>query len=286
MAKLLHTPIYLLESLSKYTGVETWVKDETKNLSGSFKDRATINVLSRYKNKDLVLSSSGNAAISYMTYFKNSNQKSLHIFISESIDKRKKEKIDSLLSLNIYIHSVADPRKEMVEWMKSHKKSVIVNSTVEHASSMEGYTKLGMEIEKDLPEFDSIFVNVSSGTAFCGIYKGFVSEHKFFAIQNSRHNSVAKLYDFNFQSEASSIADCISMPVTPYLEEITKIIDKSHGSSYAIENLRIESSIELLKRLENLNLTNDGALTFAGYIKAIENGDIKRQSRSVIIISG
>lgn len=61
------TPLHLLKSFSKRSGVQVYIKDEGQNPSGCFKDRETLSCLlnSRRRNrKKAVIYSSGNAAAS------------------------------------------------------------------------------------------------------------------------------------------------------------------------------------------------------------------------------
>lgn len=59
------TPLHLLKSFSKRSGVQVFIKDEGQNPSGCFKDRETLSCLlntRRHKRNKAVIYSSGNAA--------------------------------------------------------------------------------------------------------------------------------------------------------------------------------------------------------------------------------
>lgn len=61
------TPLHLLKSFSKKSGVQVFIKDEGQNPSGCFKDRETLSCLlntRRRKRRKAVIYSSGNAAAS------------------------------------------------------------------------------------------------------------------------------------------------------------------------------------------------------------------------------
>jgi len=276
-------------SLKKFifNSKEFYIKNEFENPSGSFKDRSMAYVLSYYLSKNInkfAFSSSGNFAISFLTYTKNIDVEA-NIFILKNISKEKLKRIlnvinkknyNSELNLkykNINIDFVEKPKFELFKFLKNNPSfQNLLGSRNEF--SIEGYKTIGLELQNQLPETDAIFIPTSSGTGAIGIYNSYVHQKKipqFHLIQSTKIHPLSKLFDKNFSKSDKCLATAISDRVCLKKEKLIELINISKGFAWTISNDElIKAKIELKAIDKNIKFSYDSLLAFAGFIKAVE----------------
>jgi len=257
------------------------IKREDKNPNGSFKDRSLAFQISKKLEmgiKELVISSTGNAAISAIAYAKLSMLK-LHVFISPKIPKEKMMKIKAAQNDNIRIYISNKAKSDAIKLSK--KKNIInLRGSIDY-DAIIGYKTISYELAKQNPEIDAIFVPVSSGTNVIGIYKGYsdLMRNKEISIipqihivQTERIYPIAKVFDKEFERKNTSIALAITDKVAHRKQEVLNIIKKTNGFGWIISDDMIRNAIRLAKILNINNNSPNSNLSLAGYLKSKAKG--------------
>lgn len=259
------------------------LKREDKNPTGSLKDRGMAYLISlAYSQgvKDLVLSSSGNAAISALSYCKLAGL-DLQIFVSKKINTGKMKKIEELGGKIIVTERAVS---EAAKYAKDNNFFNLRPSINEFGP--EGYKTIAFEILRNQDEIDDIFIPVSSGVCLLGIFNGFSLFNKiprFHLCQSSANPPLASIYDEDFVPEEKSLASSLVAKSLPLKEEIVSAIKRSGGTGWIIDNEKIsEAQSELVKK--GIDTSYEGALALAAVYKASERG--WNLGKTVVLLTG
>ena len=172
------------------SGQKFLIKREDLNPSKSFKDRSLAYQLSFYLDKkinEFVLSSSGNAGISLISFAIKYKKLHVHVFLSKNLSRNKLINLNSILKSNITIEEINFSEetyiftKENINIYFSLKPkihSIIFSNSndIKHLRpshddiAIEGYKSLGYELSNI--NFDDLYVLCSSGNACLGIWEG------------------------------------------------------------------------------------------------------------------
>ncbi|GAB4164289.1 MAG: hypothetical protein Fur003_6490 [Candidatus Dojkabacteria bacterium] len=288
------TPTKSSHVLATMLGLERlYMKREDNNPSGSHKDRMIAFEISAHMQdgvKDIVISSSGNTAISAMLYCKYLNNLNLHLFLSVNLPEDKITRIEHALEANInvprteqvitydnfHLHFSHRPVSGAFKFAKENNFVLLRGSTDPYA--IEGYKTIAFELIKQIPQVSEIFLPVSSGTTALGIYEGFkiVNEKmglnikipEIHIVQTSRVNPMAREFDKDFTKSASSIAKSIVDRVGHRKKEVVDIVRASNGFGWVISDQELQYAQRLLK-FANVSTSIESAMTIAAIKKAL-----------------
>ncbi len=275
-----------------------YLKREDMNPNGSFKDRSLAFQISHYMQKgvkDLVISSTGNAAISAASYAKQAGI-NLHIFISEDIEASKMKRLEMVV-----IHgdvNIANSKESKIEILKSKKpKSDAIKFAKEKGfvnlrgsmdeTALSGFKTLGYEIAKVADMIDSVFIPCSSGTSTVGVYAGLKEVlspemmPRINIVQTNKIHPMAGVYDKDFVSEEMNAADAISDRVANRLSQVKEAIDSTNGFGWVISTTEVKEAKNLLAE-KGVNVSNAAALSVAGIIKASRLGRLSEKPLAII----
>lgn len=301
-----HTPIMPLVKLASELGVDSlYLKREDLNPNGSFKDRSLAYQISYYKQKgvkELVISSSGNSAISAVAYCKLAMIR-LNVFISPLINNDKLNRLIDVLKadnkctsqlidrkdLNYDYLNVVFSRRAKSDAIKYANERNLINITGSKDDlAVEGYKTIAPELIRRCFGFDAIFIPCSSGTSTMGIYQGYkmlkASTPRFFIVQTTKVNTIARVFDQNFEKTETSLCSAIVDKVAVRKEKIISIINDTRGSGIVVDDDLLIMAKELLKNHEGINISYDGAVGLAGLIKLLKKD--KTIKNPVVLISG
>jgi threonine synthase len=277
-----------------HNGVEVIIKREDLNPSGSWKDRGTAFKLTElFKNNvnQAVISSSGNAAISYLTYLKSFKDFKLHVVVSKSVNQAKLSKINELINNTHHeLHISDNPKKLSVE-LSARYNCTNLRSSIDE-SIIKGYWSLGFELKKNiLPDREIALISpVSSGTAFVGLTQGLQMRlvndwqlPKMYAAQTSQVNPIVRQLGVSVESEVS-VADSIIDSTALRSPQILKILNETNGSAFAISNLEIDQARDFIKEKADLVLSNTSLLSVATYLRLVKEN--VKLDRAILIASG
>jgi len=273
------TPIYNIK-IPK-SNIDVWAKLESKNPTGSHKDRSMEHWISHYAKqgaRDLAISSSGNSAISAAKYCGEKNIK-LHIFVSHNTPK---EKFESLIAYkNISLNITKTPNKDAFRFCAERGIQNLRASRDDIA--LEGYKDITLELIKQLPQIDNIFIPTSSGATLQGIYEAHaggstprIKTPAIFAVQTAKVHPVAGYFDKDFLTEEISRATAIVDKVAHRRDQLIETIKQTGGGGFVISNKGLEEAKKALKDDAGLaslagysraELGWHSALAFAGFLK-------------------
>ncbi|XP_064100413.1 L-threonine ammonia-lyase-like [Macrobrachium nipponense] len=167
---ILHTPLTYTPRLSKDSGVEVYLKLENEQWTGSFKTRGAFNkscVLKTRGVSKVYTASTGNHGMASALAFKTLGLDGI-ITIPVTADSEKREK---LLDTGVSILQHGDDCVEA----EAHARSLAESEQVPYLSPYNDYHviagqgTIGVELLKDLPDIDAVFVSVGGGGLIGGI---------------------------------------------------------------------------------------------------------------------
>lgn len=247
------------------------LKREDLNPTGSLKDRGMAYLVSRAfqegRNR-LVLSSSGNAAISAAAYCKLAGIK-LIVFLSTKINKNKLSKIkESGAEVILTLRPVS-------EAIKFARRNNCINlRPSQNLFGSEGYQTIAFELAENQGLVEDVFIPVSSGAAMIGIAMGFKKlgfTPRFHICQPSAICPIASLFDKNYDSEEENLADSIVGRYTPLRKQIISLTKESQGTGWVIGNEQVRLAQKILQE-KGIETSHEGALALAAVLKAREKG--------------
>ncbi len=264
-----------------------FIKREDKNPTGSWKDRGTaykISILMKEGVQEAVISSSGNAAISFLKYANNFQNFKMHIVLSTEVNEQKKDIITQLAGDTHEIYFDNKARKKAARISAEKNIPNLRASTDDEI--VKGYWSLGSEIAKEIINKNrnmkaKIYCSVSSGTTAVGIAHGLQleleKESNIPPIVLVQTQSCHPLVEDTEVSEVKSYADAIvdkSLLRKPMLE---KIIKETKGYALSISNDELENAKEFVEK-SGIELSYTSLLGIAAFLR-----EYKKDENSIFI---
>jgi threonine synthase len=233
--------------------------------------------------RNFVISSSGNAGVSAAAYAGLAGVK-LDIFVSDTINPAKLEKLDVLKSDKIIIHSGPKPKSDAMKFASATGAYNLRGSMDDIA--IVGFKTISYELIEQYPEIDAIFLPCSSGTSALGVYQGFVDNNrkvKIYICQTSKVNTIASRFDRSFVKTDKSFADAITDRVSFRKSEIIKVVKESEGSGFVVNDALLYQAKEITENA-GFFYSYNSLLGLAGLLKAKSKGI--KLIKPVILASG
>jgi len=264
------------------------LKREDNNPTGSWKDRGSAYKMTKLISRGIyeaVIASSGNAAISLMTYANSIGNFKMHIVISNKTSVEKQNIIISLARDYHQIYKVEQMRIKAVELaseLKIPNLKVSVDDEV-----LPGYWSLGLELAKNFTKQDNknnaIIIAASSGTTLVGMIQGLhialgseLNMPKIFVVQTQKvHPIVSELHPEVEQID-HSISDAIVDSKALRSPQILKIISETQGDALSISDEEILLAKEFLNNKNVTDVSYTSLLSVARYIRLITNSNFEK----------
>ncbi|QDA30816.1 pyridoxal-phosphate dependent enzyme [Thermococcus indicus] len=258
--------------------------------SGSFKDRGTWVTVAKLLGEgidEVVLDSSGNAALSFALYALPAGIK-LHAFIS--YDARR-EKVLLLQKLGAIVHYVEGDRTVIHERAREYaeEKGLTYVTHWLNPYFIEGTKTIAFEVFEQFGVPDYAFAPTGSGTLLLGLWKGFrelkemgeIAElPRLVAVQASGYESLCERSPFT-----NSLADGIAIPRPPRLDDMRRALRETNGMCVSVSRSETEGALSWLKRAGFL-VEPTSAVALAGLWKLIETGEIPDGSSALLPLTG
>lgn len=273
-----NTPEISAENLAKKLGLKQLIfKREDLNPNGSHKDRLLAYQVSAAKEngeKVLIISSSGNAAVSASAYCKLAGI-NLFAFISPKTDKEKLTiiaKHGAIMIISKHALTLGD---------LAAKKFGIKNLRPgAEENSYYGLKSIAFEIFERYGALDAIFIPTSSASTLLAIAEAHNNLIKsgeidkmpeIYAAQTAKIHPIAENLDKDFVVEKESSARGIVSKNIPRekLEKILKVIKESGGGGAVVSDKEIVNAQKILEE-NNIITGYESAASFAGVIKLKE----------------
>ncbi|MGC9099836.1 MAG: threonine synthase [Caldisericum sp.] len=296
------TPLYDVPIIRKDLGVRNlFIKDEGRNPTASLKDRASAVVVVKAQEvglKDITCASTGNAASSLAGATASVGLKS-YIFVPKNAPKAK---LTQLLVFGATVFAVNGTYDEAFDLsIKATKEFGWYNrNTGFNPYTVEGKKTVALEIAEqlnfDVPDY--IFVSVGDGNIISGVYKGFFDllnlgfidrMPKLIAVQAEGCSPVVDAVNGDGIIRPvipNTIADSISVGIPRSGIMAVKYIKESGGFGIKVSDLEILNAIKYLGSKSGIFAEPAGSTSFAGYLKALNSGSIRKDDKVVVIITG
>ena len=314
------TPLLRANRLASAIGLRNlYIKDDARNPSGSFKDRASAIAVARARETGrevIATASTGNAAAALAAMGAAAGRATV-IFVPRSAPQAK---IAQLLVYGSRVLAVDGSYDDAFDlcvracekfgwynrntgynpFMTEGKKTV----SFEIAAQLSEMRSFGGEIDpkRHGPRFDSpdsVFVSVGDGSIIGGVYKGFRELHqlgcidcipRIFGVQSTDsaaiHNAWRDGLDLPLPVKATTAADSISVNSPRDAVKALRAVRESEGAFVLVEDEAILQAILPLARLGGVFGEPAGATALAGLQAARRQGVIQEDETVVAINTG
>jgi threonine synthase len=298
-----HTPLLQAPALSATLGLNSlWLKNETMNATGSFKDRIAAVVVAKAleaKARTLILVSSGNMANSVAAYSALAGLDTIAI-VSPKISQERLLQIAVYGGRVVRVNGTSSDRlslclraAERFGWFNANSPHNPYGPHGAKTISYEVFAQAGGE------NFDWVISPVGFGCNFVGNWKGFedllrlglISRlPRLAAVQAEGSPSLVRAFELGLDEGVpgpqDTIAGGISQVVTPNSILALKAIRASKGTAITVTDEEILSSIPILARKAGICAEPAGVAALAGLMKLVREKKIKEDDRVLVILSG
>jgi len=301
------TPLYSPLIIKNTLGLrDFWIKDEGRNPTGSFKDRASSIVISRAQEihaEVIVTASTGNAGAALAGLSAAVGQRSV-IFAPKTAPPAKIAQLLIYGSKVILVDGNYDAAFDLsIEASKEF--GWYCRNTGYNPFTVEGKKTAAFEIweqvvlgENNSHKPLSIFVSVGDGNIISGIHKGFKDlkdlgwiEHmpRLFGVQSEGSSAIANAFFKKSEEilpiQSKTIADSISVDLPRDGLRGLRAVVQTNGSYITVSDQMILDAIATLGKV-GIFTEPAGATAFSGMLKAINLGLIDSSDPVVVINTG
>src|SRR6202050_3174109 len=300
------TPLVRADRLAAELGLgELWIKDDTANPTGSFKDRVVSVALTKARElgfKVAACASTRNLANAVAAHAARAGMQSV-VFVPHDREKAKS------VTTAVYGGNVVavegtydDVNRLCAELASEHPAWAFVNVNI-RTYYAEGSKTLAFEVAEQLGwrAPDHVVVPVASGSHLTKIAKGFKELHQVGLLDSEPHVRISGAQAAGCSPVATAFADGADAirPVRP--DTIAKslaignpadgwyaldAIRSSGGSCASVTDDEVIEGIRLLARTEGIFAETAGGVTIATLAKLAAQGVVRRDERVVAMVTG
>ncbi|OYY67508.1 threonine synthase [Sphingomonas sp. 28-63-12] len=281
-------------------GLNTWVKDEGRLPTGSFKARGLVMAVSMAKElgvKRIAMPTNGNAGAALAAYASRCGIETI-VFCPDDTPEINVREI-ALHGARVYrVNGLIDDCGAIVGKGAAEGRWFDF-STLKEPYRIEGKKTMGLELAAQfgwkLP--DAIFYPTGGGTGLIGMWKAFdeleklgwigAKRPKMVAVQASGCAPIVKAFQEGVEHAdrwegAHTIASGIRVPraVGDFL--ILRAVRESGGVAMAVDDDLIEEAVAFCAREDGLLLCPEGGATLAAYRLALKNGLVSADDKVVL----
>lgn len=294
------TDLFDAPQLSEELGVRVRVKDDGRNPTGCFKDRASSVSVTKAKRdgRDIIIcASTGNAAASLSGYSARGGL-DCRIFVPGDAPEGKLAQPlvygADVLAVNGSYDEAYDLSMEATEKYGWYNRNAAVNPF-----QVEGKRTVGLElaeqtgVAEDIPDW--LVFSVGDGCTIAGAWKGFREFYELGYVEDTpqmlgvQAEGASAIHDsFHDHDDIDEIADTLADSIAVGRPRNTikacRAMEESGGTSILVEDQEILEAEVLLGSSEGIYTEPAGATSVAGVKKALEEGIIE-EDESVIVVS-
>ncbi len=304
------TPLIRASRLADALGIKNlWLKDETRNPTGSFKDRGmsvSVSVAKEFGFTKLTTASSGNAAAALAAYAAKAGME-VYAFV---IEQAGYGKVAQLLFYGAKVFKVRGLGKEdpTVKLMKlTYEKFGFYPSPSFgpfNPYQIEGPKTISYEVIEQLswklPEW--VFIPVGAASMLTGVWKGFrdysglgliTKLPKLVAVQSSGNPPFVRAfkegqdpYHIKPWNNPHTIAWGLEDPYPWDGDGGIRALRESKGDAEEVNDLLILKAMKYLASYEGIFAEPSGAAGLAGLMQAIDEGKVDRSDDIVVLVTG
>ena len=299
------TPLYRAHRLAETLGLKhVWVKDDGRQPTASFKDRASAIAIVKAKEKGaevITTASTGNAAAALSGLCASVKQRNV-IFVPETAPQAKIAQLLVFGSTVMLVKGVYDDAFDLCQQAVQHYGWYNRNTGYNPYMS-EGKKTVSYEICEQLlwKAPDRIFVSVGDGCIIGGIHKGLKDLQALGWISHMpklmgvQAEGSAYLYQAwkNHEDvltkppiQAQTIADSISAGLPRDRLKALAAVNETQGAFLTVTDDEILRAIPALARGSGVFAEPAGAAAYAGLVKAVSAGLVSATERMVVVNTG
>lgn len=301
------TPMYQPPALQRKYGLrELWIKDEGRNPTASFKDRASSVVVARTRQigaKVVVTASTGNAGAALAGMSAAVGQKAV-IFAPKTAPPAK---VAQLLIFGATVILVDGNYDAAFDLTISAAKEFdwYCRNTGYNPFTAEGKKTAAFEIWEGLLASQkgegntlNIFVSVGDGNIISGIHKGFKDLQalgwlpvmpRIFGVQAEGSAAIANAFARGGEDispvAATTLADSISVDLPRDGVRAVRAVRETGGDYILVSDSEILQAIAELGTV-GIFAEPAGATSYAGFLKALESYKVKPEDRICVLNTG
>ncbi|MCP3959192.1 MAG: threonine synthase [bacterium] len=280
-----------------------WVKDDTRNPSGSTKDRASLLVVAKareYGYPTVAAASTGNAATALAAVAAAAGIEAV-VFVPADAPEAK---LVQMLAYGARVFRIDGSYDDAFELcLESCDELGWYNrNTALNPFTIEGKKTAGLEIAAELaPEVpDAVLVTVGDGVILAGVAKGFADLERaglipraprLIAVQPEGSAAIASALRRGAPAitpvmDAASVADSLVVQTPRNALLCLRRVRESGGGGVAVSDDAIVEAIGRLARSAGVFAEPAAAAALAGLDVALEEGLVARDERVVLLITG
>nr|BBH95046.1 threonine synthase [Thermogemmatispora argillosa] len=294
------TPLYTAERLRKHLNMRNlWVKDETRNPSGSYADRAAFvaTSLALPEERKLVCASTGNSALAL-----SQQAAALGLSCQLFLPWQSARKLAGVLQLcGAKIFAVDGSYDDAFDLsIEATGKFGWYNVNIGYNPYMvEGLKTVGLEIAEQLGHAvpDAILVPVGDGGLISGIYRGFEDLRQLGIVRQ-----IPRLIAVQTEGAPAFVRslgnEALKQPesVSPTTQVTSLAVGQPHNGAMALRHVRQSGGFGItvsdealftarkeLAALTGIFLEPAGAASYAALLQLLEEGKIKRHETVVLL---
>ncbi len=286
-----------------YQGRKVYLKDETVNPTGSFKDRGLCLALSVARAlgvKRVALPSAGNAAVSAATYALAGGL-ICRVYLPEIIPEVfGKEIVDTGAEVILAGQTIAEAGAAMADQLDNAWFNV---STLKEPYRVEGKKTMGLEIAEQLDwDFPDVVVYpTGGGTGLIGIWKAFQELQsldwvrrplpQMVAVQTEGCAPVVQAF-YEGANTTSPWPDPhtralgLNVPSPLGGAWMLSVLKESRGTALAVPESDIADAQKRLAEISGIPAGPEAAIAWRGMEILVDNGWIKDGERVVVVVTG
>jgi threonine synthase len=299
------TPLYRADRLAAELGLRhLWVKDDGRQPTASFKDRASAVAVVKAHEKGaeiITTASTGNAAAALSGLCASVRQPNV-IFVPESAPQAKIAQLLVFSSTVMLVKGTYDEAFELC-LLAAQEYGWYNRNTAYNPYMTEGKKTASYEICEQFGWHapDCIFVSVGDGCIIGGLHKGLKDllalgwvdrMPRLIGVQASGSAYMAQAWANQEDVltkppiQAHTLADSISAGLPRDRIKAMAAVRETHGAYLQVTDAEILAAIPALARGCGVFAEPAGAAAYAGLLKAIDAGLVRPDERIVVLVTG
>ncbi len=298
------TPLLPAPGLRRALGMpHLWVKDDTRNPSGSTKDRASLLVVAKaveYGHDTVATASTGNAASALAAVAAAAGLRAV-VFVPASAPPAKLVQMASYGASLIPVAGSYDDAFEL-SLAACERFGWYNRNTAFNPFTIEGKKTSALEIGADLaPDVPHVvIVPTGDGVVVSGVAKGFSDlvrggllrrPPRLIAVQPEGSPAIARALRAGADEVvgvpgAASVADSLVVGTPRNAIMALAEVRASGGTGVLVSDAAILDAIGLLARAAGVFAEPAAAAALAGLLVALDEGSVARDERAVLLVTG
>lgn len=293
------TALTKAQNLGSHYGYKNlFVKHEEQNPTGNFKDRESLIAVTVAKErglKEIVITSSGNAALSMAAYAKNAGIL-CRCFVPSSTSKEKK---DLIRFFGGVLEEIDGNYEQVYRYVADHFDKAINFTSGINSERIEGNKTIAYEIWEEMGVPDVVVVPCGNGGNLAGIWRGFADLK-----QLGKTNSIPIMVGVQvtgaaplkqalenqtdyciWKNSVESVAEGILAEESYCSPKAVEALNSSKGFIVEVSDGEIITALKAVTSLESLLIEPTSAAAFAAVPKLEAHG-VKKDASVVVVSTG